>query len=199
MSKRDPVETRRKLLDAAVTEFAANGLAGARIDRISAAAGISKPMLYVYFGDKEALFDAALAREIMAAAEIDYFDPEDLPNYAGRMYDLLVERPYLWRLMTWFHLERGQDALLIPEGQEVLNAKQRGILAAQAKGIVTTVFQPTEIVRLVSTLIQLWCMAPPAGSRKEHKSRRDTITHALQRLLAPAQPPTKNHEKQSEP
>ncbi|WP_437701865.1 TetR/AcrR family transcriptional regulator, partial [Achromobacter xylosoxidans] len=30
---------------------------------IAATAGISKPMLYVHFGDKEALFDAVLSRE----------------------------------------------------------------------------------------------------------------------------------------
>ena len=83
MNKRDAVETRKKLLDAAVGEFAKNGLAGARIDRIAAAAGNSKPMPYVYFGDKEALFDAALAREVMAAADGDSADSDHLADYAG--------------------------------------------------------------------------------------------------------------------
>lgn len=114
MAKRRPAETQQMLLDAALGEFAENGLAGARIDRIAAAAGISKPMLYVHFGDKEALFDAVLSREILAAAQDERFDADDLPGYAGRTYDLLTERPHLWRLMTWFHLERGQEVLLLP-------------------------------------------------------------------------------------
>lgn len=38
MAKRRPAETQQMLLDAALGEFAENGLAGARIDRIAAAA-----------------------------------------------------------------------------------------------------------------------------------------------------------------
>lgn len=134
MAKRRPAETQQMLLDAALGEFAENGLAGARIDRIAAAAGISKPMLYVHFGDKEALFDAVLSREILAAAQDERFDADDLPGYAGRTYDLLTERPHLWRLMTWFHLERGQEVLLLPAGHSVLEAKHAAITAAQAEG-----------------------------------------------------------------
>lgn len=177
------METRRKLLDAALEEFAVNGLAGARIDRIAAAAGISKPMMYVYFGDKEALFDAVLMREVMDAAEADRFDPEDLEGYAGRTYDLLVERPRLWRLLTWFHLERGQDILLLPEGQAALGAKRTGIAQAQASGLVTSTFEPMEVVRLVSTLAQLWCTAPPARDAAEHDARRETVKRAVAGLL----------------
>ncbi|ATR21338.1 Transcriptional regulator, TetR family [Roseomonas mucosa] len=48
--------TRRKILDAAVVEFTANGLAGARVDEIAARAGVNKRMLYVHFGSKEELW-----------------------------------------------------------------------------------------------------------------------------------------------
>jgi AcrR family transcriptional regulator len=99
-----------------------------------AGAGISKPMLYTYFGDKEALFDAALTQEVMDAAQADRFDPDDLEGYAGRTYDLLVERPRLWRLLTWHHLERGQDVLMLPAGEVLLGEKLDGIAAAQAEG-----------------------------------------------------------------
>ena len=59
-TRRNAAQSRETLLAAATEEFASHGLAGARIDRIAQAAGISKPMLYTYFGDKEALFDACL-------------------------------------------------------------------------------------------------------------------------------------------
>ncbi|PPH20013.1 hypothetical protein C5C99_10680 [Rathayibacter sp. AY1C4] len=38
--------TRQRILEAATEEFAAHGLAGARVDRIAARSGMSKPMLY---------------------------------------------------------------------------------------------------------------------------------------------------------
>jgi TetR/AcrR family transcriptional regulator len=45
---------------AATSDFAAKGLAGARVDEIAHRARVSKRMLYHYFGDKEALWLAVL-------------------------------------------------------------------------------------------------------------------------------------------
>jgi TetR/AcrR family transcriptional regulator len=53
-------ETRGRILDAALTEFAAHGLAGARTEAIAAAAGVNKALLYYYFDSKEKLYLAAL-------------------------------------------------------------------------------------------------------------------------------------------
>lgn len=57
---RAPAETRARILEAASAEFAEHGLGGARVDRIAAAAGANKRMLYYYFGNKDALFLAVL-------------------------------------------------------------------------------------------------------------------------------------------
>jgi AcrR family transcriptional regulator len=57
---RDPAGTRARVLDAATLEFARHGLGGARVDRIAAQADANKRMLYYYFGNKEALFQAVL-------------------------------------------------------------------------------------------------------------------------------------------
>jgi len=53
-------ETRQRILDAALREFAANGLAGARTEAIASAAGVNKALLYYYFDSKEKLYIAAL-------------------------------------------------------------------------------------------------------------------------------------------
>jgi TetR/AcrR family transcriptional regulator len=58
--RRDPAGTRQKLLTAARSEFAKNGLAGARVDEIAARAGVNKQLVYHYFGDKDALYLAVL-------------------------------------------------------------------------------------------------------------------------------------------
>jgi TetR/AcrR family transcriptional regulator len=53
-------ETRDRILDAALSEFSAKGLAGARTEQIAAAAGVNKALLYYYFESKEKLYQAAL-------------------------------------------------------------------------------------------------------------------------------------------
>jgi TetR/AcrR family transcriptional regulator len=60
VQRRNPEATRRKLLVAARHEFAASGLAGARVDEIAARAGVNKQLVYHYFGDKDALYLAVL-------------------------------------------------------------------------------------------------------------------------------------------
>src|SRR5271165_3601962 len=53
-------EAPARILDAALREFAAHGLAGARTEAIAAAAGVNKALLYYYFDSKEKLYLAAL-------------------------------------------------------------------------------------------------------------------------------------------
>ncbi len=53
-------ETRGRILDAALNEFSASGLAGARTEQIAAAAGVNKALLYYYFESKEKLYRATL-------------------------------------------------------------------------------------------------------------------------------------------
>lgn len=50
------------MLDAAGAAFAARGFHAASMDDIAEAAGISKPMLYSYFGSKEGLYVAYVER-----------------------------------------------------------------------------------------------------------------------------------------
>lgn len=51
------------IIKAALEEFATQGFSGASVDSIAKGAGVSKPTLYQYVGNKEALFQAVLAVE----------------------------------------------------------------------------------------------------------------------------------------
>src|ERR1035441_1948603 len=53
-------QTKSRILAAAIREFSLNGLAGARTEQISEAAGVNKALLYYYFKSKESLYAAAL-------------------------------------------------------------------------------------------------------------------------------------------
>lgn len=58
--KRDAARSKRAILDAALIEFSEFGHSGARIDSVARRAAVSKPLIYNYFGDKDALYAAAL-------------------------------------------------------------------------------------------------------------------------------------------
>jgi TetR/AcrR family transcriptional regulator len=53
-------ETRARILDAALQEFSARGLAGARTEQIASIAGVNKALLYYYFESKENLYLASI-------------------------------------------------------------------------------------------------------------------------------------------
>lgn len=57
------LEKREAILDAAQILFAERGIDGAPIEAIAARSGVSKVTVYGHFGDKQAIFDALLARE----------------------------------------------------------------------------------------------------------------------------------------
>ncbi|MCF5386877.1 TetR family transcriptional regulator, partial [Pseudomonas syringae] len=54
--KNNPEKTREDILQAAVAEFVAHGLSGARVDAIAERTKTSKRMIYYYFGSKEQLY-----------------------------------------------------------------------------------------------------------------------------------------------
>lgn len=69
-TKRLPRAVReQQMLDAAVQMFSVNGYHDTSMDGIAAAAEISKPMLYLYYGSKEELFSACLSRELSRFVE----------------------------------------------------------------------------------------------------------------------------------
>lgn len=61
-NQRNPERTRETILTAAIDEFAAKGLSGARVDEIAGRSGSNKRMIYHYFGGKEELYVAVLER-----------------------------------------------------------------------------------------------------------------------------------------
>ena len=58
--KRSAADTKARILEAALGEFATRGFAGARVDVIAGEARANKRMLYAYVGNKDALWLATL-------------------------------------------------------------------------------------------------------------------------------------------
>jgi TetR/AcrR family transcriptional regulator len=105
--RRDPVATKAALLKAAVAEFAAKGLAGARIDEIAQRAGVNKQLVYHYFGSKDELYRAALEqvyaeiREREKALHLGDLPPQAaMERLIGFSFDYLAEHPEFLALLN---------------------------------------------------------------------------------------------------
>ena len=68
---------RRQILDGARKVFMDLGFDGASMGEIARSAGVSKGTLYVYFDDKNRLFEAIVEEEALAQGKVAFnFDPE---------------------------------------------------------------------------------------------------------------------------
>lgn len=122
--KADP-DARRKLLDAAREAFAVHGVAGARIEDIAHAAGLSKGSFYLHFDSKEAAFDElvsglfAVMQDIQVqrhdacnelAASIGVLTAEDRATDSPRRR-AWAEVEHLWSVRTLEALWRHRDVV----------------------------------------------------------------------------------------
>jgi AcrR family transcriptional regulator len=98
---RDTSATRARLMTAAREEFAAHGIAGARVDRIAEVAGVNKQRIYGLFGSKEALFDAVVVEAMDEHTAALGMPTDDAVEYVGRIYDFHRQNPQLLRLLMW--------------------------------------------------------------------------------------------------
>lgn len=65
----DPEGRRRAVLDAALVVFAAEGFAGAKLDDVAVEAGVAKGTIYLYFRDKQDLFEQVVRGAIAPVLE----------------------------------------------------------------------------------------------------------------------------------
>jgi len=106
---------RLRILEAAKQEFAAHGLAGARVDRIAVKAGANKRMLYYHVGKKDELYLAVLegAYEKIRSEE------------RGLDLEHLVPPEAIRRLIefTWNYFLRNPEFLALLQTENLARAK----------------------------------------------------------------------------
>ncbi|WP_026909818.1 TetR family transcriptional regulator [Patulibacter minatonensis] len=184
---RDASATRARILDAAVAEFSALGLAGARIDRIAEAASANKRLIYVHFGSKDGLFDAALDTVLSTMSAAVPLTEDDLPGYAARMFDYLLVRPEAARISSWRKLERPGSS---PDFGPLFTSKVAAMSAGHGGG---SGFDPVDLVVFVTTLGSAWFTVPDGLIGADGRDPRDperlaahraAIVEAVRRLVA---------------
>ena len=112
---RDADRTQQEILRAAMAEFAALGLGGARMEGIAERAGVNKRLIYYYFGSKEALFLRALEttyadiREAERELKLESLDP---PEAVRRLV-----------AFTWQHYLKHPEFLTLLNSENLHRAK----------------------------------------------------------------------------
>jgi len=160
--------TRERILAAAMAEFSAYGVAGARVDRIAKAAQCNKNLIYIYFDNKETLFTTVLSKNLLRVYEEQVFTPDDLPGYAARIFDFAMANPDLMRLMAWSSLE--QSVQTPPARGAARDSKVVELAKGQAAGEIGTAFPPDFLLTVIMTLATAWTAASPFGPSLAPKS-----------------------------
>jgi TetR/AcrR family transcriptional regulator len=161
-SRHQPEQTRAAILEAAMREFAMEGVAGARTDEIARSAGVNKALLYYYFKDKESLFGAvldALFKEltttITEAIERGKTPTEKFLGYLGAHFDFVASSPLRPRLFQREmmrsgrngsrHLKHIVDAYLRPTFGRVAQLIAEGIKSGEFRPVDPAQFVPSVI------------------------------------------------------
>lgn len=112
---RDPDQTRRDLLDAAIAEFSEKGFSGGRVDDIAARTRTTKRMIYYYFGSKEQLYAAVLEemyggmRDAEQALRLEALPPlEALRRLVEVTFDHHAAHPEFVRLVSVENIHEGR-------------------------------------------------------------------------------------------
>src|SRR6185437_11727611 len=147
----NPSETdqaRKRILRAALQEFSAHGLAGARTDAIAESAKVNKALLYYYFKNKESLYTAAfeevlsrIAQSTMAVLESKCTPGEQLLRLAVHHFDRILTQQEFQSLMQqeMVRFQHGQatsipllvSKLFAPLLKKMQHAVQQGIRSGE--------------------------------------------------------------------
>ena len=174
-TRRQPAASRRAILRAALAAFAREGLAGARMDAIAAAAKVNKALLYYYFRDKEALYDAVLDDFFVrllsrVTRALDGAGPagERLLTYARAHFDCIAESLHYARLFQGelmsagrgksSHLTRVVDQYIWPISLRLVEVLQAGMASGEFRQVDARQFAPS----IAGMIVHYFLVAPVA-------------------------------------
>jgi TetR/AcrR family transcriptional regulator len=146
--QRDAQRTREALLDAARAEFAAKGLAGARVSEIAARAGVNKQLISYYFGGKEGLYQAIIDR--WHEQEEQLSEPGiSLAELAWRYLEVGHRQPDLQRLFIRESIDQDVGEVAHePDAQELQDLRAR-----QAAGEIAEELDPAFVLMVLQATV----------------------------------------------
>ena len=162
--RRQPERSRAAILQAAMREFAQEGVAGARTDAIAKAAGVNKALLYYYFKDKAALYGAVLdevfgglTRKVLPVLDGEARPQQKILFYVQAHFDYIAQSPTLPKLVLGEMMRAGRTPS--PQMNRLVERYHRPLFAKLARviadGIATGDFRPVDPVQFVPSMIAL--------------------------------------------
>ena len=136
------------------------------MDRIASASGSNKALIYRYFVSKDRLFDAAFDEIVLQTMNDVPIDGDDLPEYAGRLWDWYRAHPEFLRLADWDQLEREGAGMsgAAPRGAQA--EKARSIAEAQRRGAVHAGIPAVTILAFIVAICRTPAMT--AANHRDH-------------------------------
>jgi AcrR family transcriptional regulator len=192
MATRDAEATKARIFEAATEEFAAHGIAGARVDRIAQNAQANKQLIYAYFGDKKKLFYKVLDKTLVEVAEMVSTDITDLDRWVDEHIDYHQKHPELLRLLMWEALEVEEGNTCRTDEREVrYGVKKQKIADAQDQGIVRKDMPPAYMLMLLMGMINYGAALPQVrslvfGAEFDSETLREWTKDAVKRVAAKA-------------
>jgi len=148
MAKRNPEQTRDRILAAAIEIFSSQGLGGARVDAIAERAGANKRMIYHYFGSKDQLYLHVLEavyghiRSHERELHLDDLEPEPAMRELVRYtFDYFVENPHFIRLLNNENLYEAAHLKKLPSIRDMHMPLTAQIKAILDRGVASGVFR----------------------------------------------------------
>jgi TetR/AcrR family transcriptional regulator len=167
-----PEKSRASILKAAVAEFAEHGIAGARTDAIARAAHVNKALLYYYFKDKDALYEAVLDHvfsglrdRVMPVLESDLPPRQKMLEYLGAYFDYIAENPRFPQVVQsqWMRsgagtarMQRVAKEYFRPIFQKLVGVLSEGISAGEFRPV-----NPMDFLPSVAAVIVFYFTAAP--------------------------------------
>jgi TetR/AcrR family transcriptional regulator len=154
-----PEESRSAILQAAVSEFAEHGIAGARTDAIAREAHVNKALLYYYFKDKDALYEAVLDHvfeglkaRVLPVLESNLPPRQKMLEYLGTYFDYIAANPRFPRVVQGEWVRAGAGALRMeriakqyfrPIFEKLVVVLREGIAAGEFRAVNPIDFLPS--------------------------------------------------------
>jgi TetR/AcrR family transcriptional regulator len=157
---RDPEATRAAVLEAAERLFAESGFANTSLRDISAASGVSHPLIHHHFGSKEELYQAVKRRLVEdygrrfphAARAVNR--PLNVGPELRRMMAFIGDNPLLLRLCAWTRLEG--DRQVWPGEPNMFETIQRRIEVSQRRGLIRADLDAKYLAMVLVGLVFFW-------------------------------------------
>jgi len=167
-----PAESRAAILRAAVAEFSEHGIAGARTDAIARAAHVNKALLYYYFKDKDALYEAVLdhvfsglRERVMPVLESGLPPRQKMLEYLGAYFDYIAANPRFPRVVQgeWMRsgagsapMQRVAKEYFRPILEKLVDVLREGMEAGEFRAV-----NPMDFLPSVAAVIVFYFSAAP--------------------------------------